>query len=891
MSKAVFTFLVFLVSMNLSAGEASEGDAAAGKDYYALVISGIGGDLKHSEKYQRIAGELRELLKSDYGYAEENIIYLAGDAGKSDLHVKGRSTKANIASEIAELKGRAGPNSQTLVFVVGHANYRNKAAKLHLPGRDIDAEDFGKLFEDFPGKLVLVITTPVSGFFMEPLTGKGRVIVTATKAGMEVSETYFPEAFIDALKEIRNSDEATGDIAELFALARRKTEESFKLRQMVLTEHSMLDDNGDGAGTRELGPESDDGEFARSLFFGPKKTGPVTAAVDKGLLDAGRKWEKLRPAAVVLLHDIEYTVHSDLTYRIKERKQIKILNKRGHVYSDVIIFYNTAYETLSIESARTVKPDGKVHELNPRDILDVKATQSMMYTDSRYKRFSMPSVSEGCIIDYTFVKTGKNLHLSKDFWRTFTVEKKIPQEKFRITFNIPKTRKITYKFTKNELPFKLDKEESEGRYSRTFVFAMEDIYPLTQEPKSPPVQELSTRLIVTSIASWDHVWKWYRELAEGARDSDDEMKKLVGEITKGLDSDVEKARAIYDWVSGSIRYVGLELGKHGYQPHKATSIFSNKFGDCKDKATLLISMLEVAGVEGGSIVLIPTNIMAQVDVSTATLDQFNHVIATIVIDGRRYWLDTTGGETAFGDIPVSDQGRMVFVIGEEKGEFLLVPIEGPSENLLHNRSELELSADGTVTGRDVVTYTGAFATAFRRKYKYESLDAQKRVLEDVLSKFMTAAVLKEYNIEGLNSLADKIVYTREYTAEEYAPVADDLIILNVPLQKIGMLDLVTAGERKNSLVVGQTMMRKGEVALTIPEGYGVRNKPEDIEIRKDFGSYVERYEFDEEAGVIKCENAFTFDRVRITPGEYADFKAFIEEVAKKQRRLVILIRH
>ncbi len=887
----VFLLLVLLPEMAGFEVDSSEiGDDKRAKQYRALIISGVGGDLKQSEKFQRLANELYELLRNDFGYSGENIVYLAGDAGKTDTHVSGQSTKKNITSAITELKKRAAPEDQTLVFVIGHADFRNDAARIHLPREDITPEEFGELFEDFPGILVSVITTPVSGFFLRPLSGDGRVVITATKAGIETDETFFPAAFIEAVKEIGDSEDPAVSIAKVFSLARRKTEEHYREQQANLREHPMLDDNGDGEGTSELGEGGDEGDFASTLFIGPREVSSEMVVADTGLLESGKKWEKLRPPAVVLLRDIEYTVHSDLTYRTKERKQIKILNKGGHRYSEVMISYNIAYETLSIESAKTIKPDGEIDELNPNEILDVKATRSLMYTESRYKRFSMPSIEDGCVIDYTFVKTGKNLHLSRDFWRTFVIEQDIPQDEFRITFNIPKTERITHKFTKEDFQFDLEKEEDEGEFSRTFRFVMKDIPPLVPEANSPPVQELSTRLIVTSISSWDDIWRWYKELSDGARDSDEEIESLVGQITKGKTTDLAKAREIYDWVSENVRYVGLELGKHGYQPHKATSILSNKFGDCKDKTTLLLSMLDVAGVKGGDMVLIPTNAMAQVDTSMPTLDQFNHAIATIVIDGKRYWLDTSVGETAFGDIPVSDQDRMVFVVGDDEGEFMVVPADPPEENLLDNRSDLALSEEGTISGRDVITYTGAFSTAFRRKYKYAGTAEQKQALENVLSKFIPAAKLDKYTIEGIDTLAERIVYTREYKANEYAPKADDLLILNVPLQNIGMTEIVSTATRAYPLVIGQMMTRKGEVKLRLPEGYRVRNKPRPVDMRNDFGSYMEKYEFDEKKGVLRSENSFELRRVRVEPEEYTEFKKFIDEIARTQRRLVILIR-
>ena len=886
----LFCYILLLGLISSGAELPPIDESGSEKEYYALIISGVGGDLKQSEKFQSLANELYDLLKNDFGYLSENIIYLAGDARKTDTHVSDRSIKKNITFAVSEFRKKVEPEDQMIVFVVGNADYRNQIAGIHLPREEITPKEFGSLFDDFPGTIVMVITTPVSGSFLPSLSGEDRVVITATKPDTDVNETYFPEAFILAAKELAASKESTGSIAEIYSLAREKTCEYFEELQIIPTEQSMLDDNGDGEGTTKLEEKGDDGSLAADLLLGPRMRDVETAVVEAEVLESGKKWESLRPPAVVLLHDIEYTVHSDLTYRIKERNQIKILNKGGHAYSDIIIFYNTAYETLSVESAVTIKPDGEIDELNPSEILDVSAAETMMYTESRYKRFSMPSVEDGCIIDYTFVKTGKNLHLSRDFWRTFIIENSIPQDELRIAFNIPKTKKITYKFTREELPFRLTKTEEEDPFSRNLSFVMKDIAPLTSEPKSPPVQELSTRLIVTSIPSWDTIWEWYKELSDSSRDSSEEIEALVDEITEGQSADLDKARAIYDWVSNNIRYVGLELGKHGYQPHKATKIFDNKFGDCKDKATLLLSMLDTAGLDGGEMVLIPTNNMAQVDISMPTLDQFNHVIATITIDGKRYWLDTTGGETAFGDIPVSDQNREVFVVGAKSGEFMAVPTQPPIENLLDNQSRLVLDESGTLSGKDIITYTGAFATAFRHKYKYLSAAEQKQAFENVLNNFIPTTKLDHYSIDGIDTLADKIVYEREYSAKEYAPRADDLMILHVPLQKIGMTEIVSSAGRTHPLVIGQTMMRKGRVELHIPDSYGVRNMPKPVNISNDFGSYTEKYIFDVRNKMLRCENSFQLNKIRIGPEEYSEFKRFIDEIAKTQRRLLILIR-
>ena len=615
---------------------------------------------------------------------------------------------------------------------------------------------------------------------------------------------------------------------------------------------------------------------------------PAAPPAPPEVTEVSPKWAALKPPAVMLLKEIEYTVSSDLTYRIRERRRIKILNKGGHRFSEVIVFYNTLSETLEIEEARTIKPDGEAVALDPANVRDVKSTALLVYTESRYKRFSMPSVEDGCILDYTFVKTGRNLHLSREFWKTLVIETDIPQERVTIRLSVPQSKRVATKLVPEQPAFEVTSSEHEQEYGRTIEFAMRDVPPLSTEPQAPPPPALGTRLIFTSIPSWETVWKWYRGLSDEARRPDEAITKAVGEVIAGAATDLGKARAIYNYVCSKIRTVGLQLGPHGYQPHSAASIYENRYGDCKDKAILLLTMLDVAGLEG-SIVLVPTDAMAQVDPDMPTLDQFDHAIATLVVGDTRYWLDTTGGETAFGDVPVRDQGRIVFVIGKERGEFMGIPVQRADENTLKNTGTAALAADGTLTMTERIEYTGAFATMFRDEYRYDEAAVQRRELAEALNNFCAGAVLGEYAIAGMDDLADTVVYTRAYTAPDYAALADDLMVLTAPLQRIGLLELTALAERRQPLRLGQTMRREGELTLTIPEGYHVRNLPKPVTLVTDVGSYAESYKVNRD-GAIVCRNRFELSVPVIEPKDYPAFREFVRRVAREQRRIIVLMK-
>ncbi len=877
------------VPADAEAADSAQPDAAAPVGTYrALIVSGVAGDQKHHAEFWETSQRLVSTLTGPYGYPRERITLLFDDEARVGNGADGVPTRETVRATVARLRAAAQPDDQLVVLVLGHAELMGDRALLHLPGRDVSDKEFGELFASFPGRLVVVVATPVSGFFMEPLRGPDRIVVTATKADREVNKTRFGRVFAEVLETSANAGEHLS-VGELYMRARAKVADEFTAAGLILTEHAMLDDNGDGEGTREIAQETADGRLALATYFGPTVTGAAlpTAEDEGGVAEAGSAWAELKPPAIVLLKEIDYSVNTDLTYRIRERRRIKILNKGGHRFSEVIVFYNTLSETLKIEEAKTIRPTGEVVALDPEAIRDVKSTTSLFYTESRYKRFSMPSVEDGCILDYTFVKTGRNLHLSREFWKTFPVEMDVPQDFVRVRLSVPLTKRVTTKLVPADPAFEVDVAETEEKYSRRLEFTMRRIPPLTPEPHAPSEAALGTRLIFTSIPSWETVWDWYRRLVDNARQPDEAITQTVADVIDGCGTELEKARAIYDYVASKIRYVGLELGPHGYQPHSAASISENRYGDCKDKATLLLTMLDVAGIEG-SIVLVPTDEMAPVETTMPTLDQFNHAIATVTIDGTRYWLDSTGGETAFGDIPVTDQGRTVFVMGKDAGEFMQIPVQPADENCLGNTGTGAIGRDGTLRVEERIEYTGAFATTFRRQYRYSDAAAQQRSLEEALNNFSAGATLEAYSIAGLDELADAVVYTRTYTAPGYAAIADDLMVLSAPLQQVGLLNLSAMPARQQPLRLGQTMRREGTITLAVPTGYQVRNLPEPLELNSDVGTYAESYSVNSE-GAIVCRNRFELRTPEIGPEQFPAFRALIRQVARGQRRIIVLI--
>lgn len=238
-------------------------------DSQLLIISGLGGEEEFSRIFYDWSAALIKAARRS-GVAPDNIVYLAEDPERDPQLIKTRSDKAAISAAIGDLSARAGPADDVYIFLFGHGSGRGAQTFFNIPGPDISAGDFARLLQPIASqRLVVVNATSSSGPFVRALSGPGRVIITATS---KAAERYFPEFggyFVAAL----DSDSADTDkdnkvsILEAFNFAKREVRREYDSDKRLLTEHALLDDNGDKEGSREPDPLTADGALAASLFL------------------------------------------------------------------------------------------------------------------------------------------------------------------------------------------------------------------------------------------------------------------------------------------------------------------------------------------------------------------------------------------------------------------------------------------------------------------------------------------------------------------------------------------------------------------------------------------------------------------------------------------------
>jgi hypothetical protein len=241
---------------------------------YALVVSGASGGEKYAAQQKKWSDDLVAGLRNTFVFAEANVVSLTEDGGGT-----AKATAENVRKLLGDLRRRMTRDDLLMVVLLGHGTFDGESAKFNLVGPDLTAADWKSLLDPVPGRLVVVNTTESSYPFLEELSQRGRVVVTATDSVAQRFATVFPEYFVRGLSDLSADFDKNGRVSiwEAFASASAAVKQYYEQRGQLSTERPVLDDNGDKVG-REAEAPGPDGTLARTTYL-DAEPGSVTADV------------------------------------------------------------------------------------------------------------------------------------------------------------------------------------------------------------------------------------------------------------------------------------------------------------------------------------------------------------------------------------------------------------------------------------------------------------------------------------------------------------------------------------------------------------------------------------------------------------------------------------
>jgi hypothetical protein len=272
--------------------------APSDPDRFAVIISGVGGEDAYTKRFTGQALELYQILTTRFGFIENNVTVLTENGapgpenGPLELDkavvtppVVARSDAGEVRKAFARIKAQARPETLVLVILIGHGSFDGQVAKFNLVGPDLAAKDYAALVGSLASRHVVFINcSSSSGEFIKPLSEDGRIIITATRSGNEQNITTFTDSLIAALTDPAADTDKNGRLSllEVFNYTSNKIGEYYKEKNLLATEHALIDDNGDGVG-HESGAAGD-GAIAALTFLDPRPAARTAANPELGRL-------------------------------------------------------------------------------------------------------------------------------------------------------------------------------------------------------------------------------------------------------------------------------------------------------------------------------------------------------------------------------------------------------------------------------------------------------------------------------------------------------------------------------------------------------------------------------------------------------------------------------
>ncbi len=611
--------------------------------------------------------------------------------------------------------------------------------------------------------------------------------------------------------------------------------------------------------------------------------------------------------AVQLLDEQVTTVSESGEIKTRYRRAYKILRPGGRDYGTVAVYFDNETR-LTYLKAWCLPAEGKEYEVKEGDAVETSPFSGSLYEDTRAKVLEIPAADPGNVVGYEYEQKDRPFVL-QNLW---VFQEEIPMRRARFVLELPRGWEFDATWMNHV------RQEPQTAGENRWLWEVENIPAVEPEPAMPPWRAVAGHMVVRlfppnpalrekSHRNWEDMGRWQWRLAEGRDQASPPIRQKVAELTAGAVTPLDKMRTLAAFVQRDIRYVAIEVGIGGYQPHLAQEIFSNRYGDCKDKATLLSAMLREVGVESYYVSI--HNDRGMVGPETPASLLFNHRILAIRLPedvtgenlyalvqhprlGRLLFFDPTDSITPLGQLPYYLQANYGLIWGGDSGELVKLPLLEPSVNRLERTARFTLSPAGALTGQVEELRGGVFASARRASLLDTPVPERRKVLENFLAGSLPGFSLQTVDVENLEEYDENLVLRYRFTAPSYAKSAGDLLLLRPRVlgQKgDDLLERQKKGKQRLYPVEFDSAELHSDVfEIELPAGYAVDEVPPPVELDTGFIAYKSRIEVN--GNLLRYQREYTVKSVEVPLDRLAELKKFYRQVAADERASVVLKR-
>jgi transglutaminase-like putative cysteine protease len=584
------------------------------------------------------------------------------------------------------------------------------------------------------------------------------------------------------------------------------------------------------------------------------------------------------------LDDTEVTLQADGSSIRRITKRYLILNERGkRLYSEAEFGYRPDTETVTIDRAFTVDPEGQNHPLQDNAIADGSPySDQPAYDRYRVKSFTLPATVPGSICEYQVTIRSKksNTRFSDSRYLQGTE----PADTVRYTLVTPASLTVRTAIVNPRSDVAVTSETvPQGRLIRRSWTATTP-RPLISERQMPKWRDIATRVSVSTVPSWQSVVDEWHRLSEGKDHATPALVNLAKQLTAKCGTPEEKARAIYDYVRKDVRYVAVDMTVAGFEPQSASQVWQNRYGDCKDGSTLLKTLLRLAGIPT-RYALVSTNERGRLDRDLPSISQFDHCIVAADLPSGRVFLDSVGKTTSFGDLPSMDHGADALLVGDRDYEIVSLPRTQPAANAVVSEQRLTLLPTGAIKATVKEAFTGTLASSERQTYVGRTSKQISEEFRRQSESLVAGSRLLDHRFTPTTELDRPFETTFSYQADDFATVAGDLLIFKLPGVGFG-LGLFSAEKREQPITWSTTERYVDRAEVMLPDGYRPRYLPTPLTLNSPEVRFSAHYAYRD--GKLTFEAVTDYKSPTVMQSAYDNVRRLFLERARFGKSVIIL---
>lgn len=505
-------------------------------------------------------------------------------------------------------------------------------------------------------------------------------------------------------------------------------------------------------------------------------------------------------------------------------------------------------------------------------------SEDYFYDDNRIKYFNYTFSKKADRIFTEITKVYKDVRY---FTRLYFHEH-YPSASHTISITVPE--EVTLQIHEMNFDgYKISKDSINDRSEYTITYSLDDIAPLSDDKNQLPIGYTYPHLIF-SVSNFKHnkdditvlkqpadLYAWYQSLYQKTGNKTDVLQSKVDELVKGKTDEVEKAKAIYYWVQDNIRYVAFEDGMAGFIPESVQDVYGKKYGDCKGMANLLTEMLKMAGLDA-HITWIGTKHLPY-DHSLAALCVDNHCIATLFLNGQKYFLDATNKYLPFGENSSHLAGKEAMI---EKGTtFELAKVPETGANNATRNFKLSLEKD-KVTGHASITLHGELRTTMQQLYHNTPADKREKLLQRFLVEDMSNTVVSNIKTSDLKNRELPLTIEADISIKNKVFNSGNECYVSLDNNYAALTDYMPAEDRKKELDLDYKYTVEQTLELTLPNGWKAKELPANTVCGSGDYKFQGGYSVENDKLILKKSLVVNKDFIDVA--EFSQWKAFLKQV-------------